>query len=337
MAPPELRVTRVHRVQAHLSSIPLTYSTASEDAMRRWTCHHLASQIRQIAAVAVLLMMPFTGPLSAQDVSVDVLGVPGHARLIENLRAAGYSAHLYGPGNRPAAGYEVISIGDQVPPAVAVDIVRRATRLIPSLRYLILTGDRAQPASGPQEIAIGVTNSVLDQFPHARPLAEGDLRRLLNPDLPPEDFHRRIRLTYTRPGLAGDQSVPEAPYIRADGVLVVPNADGTARLYAPNGRRGFLTEEGQEQWLMQDLTPMTPTAETGSVGQAWLDQMNGWLESMAQEMLRDIERMLEDPASMANYKALEDEETSTLYERVTLRREYLSLLISANFNPDATP
>lgn len=294
------------------------------------TIHHffLSKQLYRYFGFLPICLLLLASHLYAGNVSVDVLGIPGHQRLIRELRERGYSASLYGPTGRAADEYQVISIGEKVPPRTAVDIIHRAMR-IQSLKYVILTADRERPASGPFEIAIGVTSKVLDQFPGIRPFSTEDLRRLRRQSPHLDAIHRLIRSTYAE---TGANRPGREVYIRPDGVLVVPNPDGTAKLYSRYGQRGFLTKEGQERWLMQDLAPKIPVKPAGSADQAWIEQMDSWLQSIGKRMLAVIEIVLDDDESMRNYKGFEQEKCKTLFERITMRHEYLSLLIKQKFN-----
>ncbi len=281
----------------------------------------------------------------AATVKVNVLGVPGHDRLIKHLREVGYSASQYGPAGRAASDFQVISIGNQVPVDVAVDIIARATRRIPSLKYVVLTGDRERAVGDPMDIAIGATNGILKEFRNAKPLSKEDFRRLLKRDLSRDQFHKLIRSTYSgkfhqfhefiAPTATGkaDKAQTEKVHIRSDGVLVVPNPDGSAQLYAPDGRSGTRTKEG-DQWFRRDLPKKTVSIQPpGTVDQAWVNALNKWLESISDGMLEDIEVLLKDlDLSMKNYRTYEREESETLYEKITTRYDYLSFLIEMKLN-----
>ena len=130
--------------------------------------------------------------------AVEVLGIPNSDTAIAAMQRAGYDARLYGPPGRPAEGFEVITIGAQVPARVAQELLVLSRRYLPSLRYVVLMDDRKEGASWrPLEISFGGTNRILDIFRKVTPLPPPGWQRLANaPD--DETFRRVVRAYYER-------------------------------------------------------------------------------------------------------------------------------------------
>lgn len=293
-------------------------------------CKRRVTRIFWLSA-ALLFALPMAS-LGQDRVEVAVLGVPGHERLIQDLREAGYSAYRYGPAGRPSVGYEVITLGDDVAPAAAVEIVEMARRRIPSLSYIVLNDDRRRSPSEGNEISIGGTNGIMEQFPEADPLSASDFAELLTAARRNVGrLHDLVRATYLGRGTAASSDGRRDIYIREDGVVVVPNDDGTARLYDDDGGRGFLTEDGQERWLMANLAQLEPVTMGGQIDDEWVATLNDWMEWLGDRLMEDIEILLGDDEALRNYEAYEDRETDTLYERIHMRREYLTLIVDHRY------
>jgi hypothetical protein len=294
--------------------------------------NQLRSQIRQLVPVALLGIAGLPGASMAQDAVVRVLGVPGYSELLRDLQAAGYSSTLYGPADRPAEGFDVFSIGASVPATQAIEILTLARRRIPSLNYVVLTGDRDAAAGGPNDVFVGGTTRSMDHFPAAAPLSERQFAELLRAgSARPDLFYANVRATYMPRASTAPAGSEGAFFIREDGILVVPDADGGASLYRSNGARGGRSADGLEIWPFANLAPVQPARQGASPNQQWLDQMNSWLEAMGNRLLRDLEVLLPDQASIDNYKAYEEQNAADLYDRVYLRRQYLSLVIDQMF------
>ena len=127
--------------------------------------------------------------------TVSVLGIPSSDVAIRAMRAAGYTASLYGPAGRPAEGYEVISIGARVPARVAQELLTIARQHMPTLRYVVLAEDLRGAPDRPMDIAFGVTTRSLDGFQKATPLPPPGWQRILN--APDDDTFRKVVRAYT--------------------------------------------------------------------------------------------------------------------------------------------
>lgn len=280
----------------------------------------------------LLFVLPIASHGQEVEVEVAVLGVPGHERLIQDLREAGYSAYRYGPAGRPAEGFQVITLGDAVPPLTAIEIVRMARRRIPSLSYIVLNGDRPRSPSEADEISIGGTNGIMDPFPEAEPLSASDFTELLSAARnDPGRLHELVRAAYTDRETAETSDGPRDIYIREDGVVVIPNEDGTATLRDADGRRGVRGQDGQERWLMANLAQLAPVTQGGQIDDEWVQTLNAWMEWLGDRLLEDLEILLGDEEALRNYVAHEDRECDTLYERVHMRRKYLTLIIDNRY------
>lgn len=66
---------------------------------------------------------------------------------------------------------------------------------------------------------------------------------------------------------------------------------------------------------------------TTQVNDSWLNNLNAWIEYLGVQLLERIELIVNDPESFQNYKAFEDQNSSTLYERVNLRYTFLEKLL----------
>lgn len=115
--------------------------------------------------------------------------------------------------------------------------------------------------------------------------------------------------------------------VAPDGSVEISFSDGSKTIYHPGG--GFTTVLPDGTMIIASaimIMPTPPPAETSAPDSVWMASMNDWLGGMSEAMLNDIEVMAGDPQSFANYQALEAAETATLYERLEMRRRFLSLL-----------
>jgi len=71
------------------------------------------------------------------------------------------------------------------------------------------------------------------------------------------------------------------------------------------------------------------TTVNTSVDEEWLSSLNTWIEYLGNELLFSIENQIRDPDSFENYKLFENENSSTLYERVNLRYTFLKKLLQS--------
>jgi len=282
--------------------------------------------------IPFLLIFLFPQQTLAQGIAVLVLGVPGYDLLLMDLSAAGYLARRYGPSGRPAGDFQVVSIGTAVPPAQALEVLRKAKERIPSLKYVVLTGDRDPAIGEAKDIYIGGSNRIMDQFPDADPLTDREFQALIRRGEKRTDlFYTTLRRTYLPIKNRQSCGREEGASIRDDGVIVVPKPDGSAELFDSNGRRGERTTEGREMWFRSNLAPLRPAQYGGTLDQAWLDNMNKWLESIALGMSRDLEILLPNEQSLNNYRAYEGRNAKNLYDQIQLRRQYLSIVIDSRF------
>lgn len=114
---------------------------------------------------------------------VNVLGIPNSESAIAAMRAAGYRANLYGQTGRPLEGFQVISIGTDVPFQAAQELLTIARQQLPSLNYVVMTEDRPDIVSmggnsRDREVSFAVTNRVLSDFREATPLPTAGWQRL---------------------------------------------------------------------------------------------------------------------------------------------------------------
>jgi len=284
-------------------------------------------------AVTFVLVVLAAGSSAAheQSVRIKVLGIPGYDTLLRDLANRGYTASLYGPANRPAEGFQVVSIGAKVPADTALTVLRMARSRIPSLQYVLLAGDHDSIATESNEITIGGTNGLMSDFPEARPLTAANLNELIGAGVKrPDLFYANVRSGYlgVTTAATGESNVT----IREDGVIVVPREDGGADLYSSSGRKGVITPEGDERWPMSNLMGVRPVSETSGPDAAWMADLDTWLTWIAERQMQDIERLLGDDSAVQNYKNKEAEVADTLYDRVHTRRQYLSILIDIKNN-----
>lgn len=66
---------------------------------------------------------------------------------------------------------------------------------------------------------------------------------------------------------------------------------------------------------------------TTEVDDSWLNNLNAWIEYLGIQLLERIELIVNDPESFQNYKTFEEQNSSTLYERVNLRYTFLEKLL----------
>jgi len=286
--------------------------------------------IKTILFLSIIQLL-FPIILQAQNVNVRILKVPGWQGLLRSLRQAGYSASIYGSADRPAVGYQVVAIGSDVPSEEAISVLKLISQHVPSIKYIILAGDHPSIATGDNEVTVGGTNGLMDDFPNSRELDRKEISDLIEMGENRKDlFYSYIRNTYLM--LANETSTDSKVRIREDGVLVYPNPDGSAQLISPSGRRGFLTKDGEERWPMADYMEQKPVREAGVLNQEWLDEMDNWLTWIAEKQYRDIKLLLEDSVSVNTYKSYENTNCETMYEKIHMRRKYLNILIEKQNN-----
>ena len=279
----------------------------------------------------LIVLIFYSSNLSAQTIKIFVLGVPGYDTLIRELQVNGYNASLYGPVGRPANQFQVISIGEQVPANIALNVLKIAKRIIPSLEYVFVRSDLKNVANGPLEITIGATNDILQEYPNIKPFFGVKFLKSIEHKLEYSDFQKLVSENYKETSKQDNNSYSSNAYIRKDGVIVVPNPDGTASLFGPNGRKGSMGKDGHEMWLFENLVQKIPVQPSGSADTQWLDGLNNWLNSIGNEMMNNIELILNNSTSFENYKSLEKQSCNSLYEQINLREEYLKIIVDKNF------
>jgi hypothetical protein len=119
-------------------------------------------------------------------------------------------------------------------------------------------------------------------------------------------------------------------YLRPDGVIEIRNADGTVTLHSPDGKHGYLTADGEEQWVLPLIAAITKPEPPTLVSEAdaeWIEHLNKWLEEVGVGLLESIEQLAGDPSSFQNYKQYEDNKCQTLYQRIEMRQTFLRILV----------
>ena len=279
----------------------------------------------------IILIFILYNQILPQSINTYVLGIPGYERLIEQLNKEGYNASLYGSLGRPANQFEVILIGEQVPASAALHAILLSKRIIPTLKYVFLRNDIKNPAFTPQTIAIGITNHVVEEFSNVEDFFGVNLRGLSESNIDLKDFQQLVRSRYKTTNTGNNSSNSNDMFVREDGILVIPQSDGTALLYDLRGHQGVKGLDGNERWFRENIIQKIPVQPAGSIDPQWLDDLNNWLSNINDGMLKDIELILNNPNSMQNYKSLESKNCTTLYEKFNLRKDYLNLLVKNKF------
>ena len=84
--------------------------------------------------------------------------------------------------------------------------------------------------------------------------------------------------------------------------------------------------------MTADLAQLQPVKQGGTVDDEWVQTLNEWMEWLGDRLLKDIEILLGDDEALNNYVTHEDRECETLYERVHMRRKYLTLIIDNRYD-----
>ena len=136
-----------------------------------------------------------------------------------------------------------------------------------------------------------------------------------------------VRYKFTKNPFKEVVAKKQEPYIRPDGIIELRNADGSAILITPEGRRGFRKANGEESWFLINLMPVEPPTQVTEADTEWIKHLNKWLESVNKGMLNSIKNLADNPSSLQNYKKYEKAHCHSLYERVNLRQKFLGQLI----------
>jgi hypothetical protein len=148
-----------------------------------------------------------------------------------------------------------------------------------------------------------------------------------------QSVHSQIvpaRYRFSRDPFQSATPVPPQRHIRPDGVMEVPQPDGSVSVHEMGKlllRRVTEGPAGPVKTRSLNIITVAPPVRVEAGDAAWMESLNQWLEAMGQAMLGTIERLAGDPASFENYKQFENDRCQTLYQQVDTRERFLQMLI----------
>lgn len=129
--------------------------------------------------------------------------------------------------------------------------------------------------------------------------------------------------------------------VKPDGTLEVYYADGTIMGIISEDVRYYIDPAtgdtsytqlfySEVQGAQQPADPPGLTADSpNTVNEEWLNSLNAWIEYLGYQLLNRINLYLEEGA-FENYKAFEENNSSTIYEKVNLRYTFLEKLLMSD-------
>ncbi|SMO71641.1 hypothetical protein [Fodinibius sediminis] len=130
--------------------------------------------------------------------------------------------------------------------------------------------------------------------------------------------------------------------IKEDGTIETHYSDGAIWGSLPSGQRYFINPETGDTSFVQTLKyevqeasqPAEPPGFVPSTDseadEDWLRDLNDWLEYLASQQLVRIQLLLNDEESFQNYQTFEEDNSSSLYQKISLRYTFLEKLQQHN-------
>jgi hypothetical protein len=115
---------------------------------------------------------------------------PGFQRVVEIFRPKGYHVDVIAEGvpTKTVADYPVIEVGSEVPAGEAIQVIRAAREVVPTLRYVFITEDPDMA----NVIFVGAGTSWI-KYKDLKPLSEKDFQDLCAGEPSMISFHAKVR------------------------------------------------------------------------------------------------------------------------------------------------